>query len=156
MYTPMREKGIELDQQIAVKERELEETQKIVANLDIKKAEFEKVKQELEYVIKRLPSKKEIPELLTTITKLALKSNIDLISFRPEPFVSKEVYEEIPVSLHVKGTYHELGLFLTNVGNLERIITPSNVIMNAIAPTAKEPYTTIADLRVTAFVYKEH
>jgi type IV pilus assembly protein PilO len=152
----MRNKGLELDQKIAAKQKELEETRKIVANLDIKKAEFEKVKKELEFVIKRLPSKKEIPELLKTITKLALKSNIELVSFRPGKSVSKEVYEEIPVNLFVKGTYHNLGLFLTKIGNLERIITPSNVKMHAITPTLQDPSTTRSDLVITAFVYKEH
>lgn len=154
MYKPMRDRNIELDKQIMVKETELKETQKIVANLDIKKAEFEKVKRELEYVIKRLPTKKEIPELLETITKIAIKSNIDLISFRPQEIISKEVYEEIPVSLSVKGTYHNLGIFLTHIGNLERIITPSNITMDAISSTVKEPFTARADLRITAFVYK--
>lgn len=156
MYKPMCDKGVELTREIEKKEKELKETQEIVADLDIKKAEFEKVKKELEYVIKRLPSKKEIPELLKTITKLAVKSNIELISFHPQPPQSKDVYEEIPVSLFVKGTYHNLGLFLTMIGNLERIITPSNVKMTAKVPTMKDPSTATADLLVTAFVYKEH
>lgn len=156
MYKPMYNKGLELDKKIEEKEKELEETRKIVANLDIKKAEFEKVKKELEYIIRRLPTKEEIPELLKTITNLAIKSNIELVSFRPQPNVSKEVYEEIPVSLFVKGTYHNLGLFLTELGNLERIITPSNVKMNAVTPTVEDPATTRADLVITAFVYKEH
>ncbi|MDI6734769.1 MAG: type 4a pilus biogenesis protein PilO [bacterium] len=156
MYKPMREKGMELDRKIVEKQRELDETQKIVDNLDIKRAEFEKVKKELEFVIKRLPSKQEMPQLLKTITKLALKSNIELISFKPQLSVRKEVYEEVPVSLHIKGTYHSVGFFLTQVGNLERIITPSNVKMNSLIPSAKDPSTASADLTITAFVYKEH
>lgn len=156
MYKPMRDKGIDLDNQIEKKEEELKQTEKIVANLDIKKAEFEKVKQELEYVITRLPSKEEIPELIKTITDLAIKSNIELITFQPRPSISKEVYEEIPISLFVKGTYHNVGQFLANIGNLERIITPSNVIMTALSPTMKDPATANANLLVTAFVYKEH
>lgn len=156
MYKPMQEKGRELDQKIAEKQRELEETQKIVDNLDIKRAEFEKVKKELEFVIKRLPGKQEMPQLLEIITKLALKSNIELISFRPQPSVSREVYEEVPVSLYIKGTYHSVGFFLTQIGNLERIITPSNVKMDALVPTIKDPSTARVDLVITAFVYKEH
>lgn len=156
LYKPLRDKEAELNQQIIQKETELKEIQKIVDNLDIKKAEYRKVKKELEYVTKRLPSKKEIPELLEIITRLAIKSNIELISFRPQSFVSKEVYEEIPVSLSVKGTYHDLGLFLTQIGNLERIITPSNIRMSAISATVKEPATARAELLITAFVYKEH
>lgn len=156
MYKPMQEKGMELDRKIMEKQRELEETQKIVDNLDIKRAQFEKVKKELEFVIKRLPGKQEMPQLLETVTKLALKSNIELISFRPMPSVSKEVYEEVPVTLNIKGTYHSVGFFLAQIGNLERIITPSNVKMNALVPTIKDPSTTRADLMVTAFVYKEH
>ncbi len=156
MYKPMREKGRELDQKIVEKQRELDETKKIVDNLDIKRAEFEKVKKELEFVIKRLPSKQEMPQLLETITKMALKSNIELLSFKPQPSVSKEVYEEVPVSLYIKGTYHSIGFFLTEIGNLERIITPSNVNLNSLIPSTKDPSTTNADLIITAFVYKEH
>jgi len=156
MYNPLREKGLKLDEEIAKKEQELKETEKIVANLDIKKAEFEKVKKELEYVIKRLPTKEEIPELLKTITELAIKSDVDLISFRPAPSLSREVYEEIPVNLFIKGRYHNVGLFLTKVGNLERIITPSTVKLSAMIPTEKDPSTARADLTITAFVYKEH
>ncbi|MEW6608419.1 MAG: type 4a pilus biogenesis protein PilO [bacterium] len=156
MYKPICNKDLELDQKIVTKETELRETQKIVENLDVKRAEFEKVKSELEYVINRLPTKEEIPQLLETITKMAIKSNINLISFRPESMVTKEVYNEIPVGLHIKGTYHDIGLFLTNIGNFERIITPSSIKMNAVIATEKDPSTTTADMRITAFVYKEH
>lgn len=156
MYKPMRDRDLELDTQIAKKEEEKRQTEKIVANLDIKKAEFEKVKQELEYVITRLPSKEEIPELIKTITDLAIKSNIELITFLPQESIRKEVYEEIPIRLTIKGTYHNVGQFLANIGNLERIITPSNVMMTALSPTIKDPATANANLLITAFVYKEH
>jgi len=152
----MRDKSLQLDASILQKENELKQMQKIVANLDIKKAEFEKVKKELEYVIQRLPSKEEIPELLRTITRIALKSHIDLISFTPGASVSKEVYEEIPLTLSIKGTYHQVGLFLTKIGNLERILIPSNLKMTAMTPTMEDPSTARAELLITAFVYKEH
>lgn len=155
LYKPMQDRGRELELQIREKEKELEETRQIVANLDIKKAEFRRVKKELEYVIKRLPTEKEIPELLRTITQLAVNSNIELISFKPETHVVREVYEEIPVNLLIQGTYHQIGLFLTKIGNLERIITPSNIKMTALSPTIKDPATARVDLLITAFVYKE-
>lgn len=153
-YQPLKVKGADLDKKLKEKQMELDETEKIVANLEIKKAEFGKLKEQLAYVVTRLPGKKEMPELIRTITSIGLKNELQISSFSPEGIISKEVYDEVPIRLIANARYHNLGLFLSKIGSLERILIPSQLSLSAAQPTQKDPSTVSAEMVITAFVYK--
>ena len=92
-------------------------------------AKLESVKRDLEIKKAQLPDKKEIPQLLTTISSLGKESGLNFLLFRPKPEVPKEFYAEIPVEIQVEGSYHEVASFFSRVGNLDRIVNITNVIM---------------------------
>jgi type IV pilus assembly protein PilO len=154
LYKPLKQKEAELDREIATKSMELKEIQEIVANLEIKKAEVRKLREELSYVEKRLPKEVNMPELIKTITTIAKKYNVTFYTFIPSGPHVKDVYKEIPISMSTKSTYHNLGRFLTAIGNLERILTPSGVQITRRTPTKDDASTISANLVITAFVYK--
>ena len=91
--------------------------------------EKKKVDQQFAAALKLLPNDKEIPELLTTITKLAVDSNLDIPKFTPQKNRVKGFYAEVPISLSIKGTYHDVAIFFEKVGNMERIMNIQNVTM---------------------------
>ena len=85
-----------------------------------KEVEFNIVKQ-------ALPDNKEIPTLLTSISQSGHDSGLKFLLFKPEKEVEKDFYAEIPVSIQVLGNYHEVGLFLSKVASLPRVVNIKDV-----------------------------
>jgi type IV pilus assembly protein PilO len=89
--------------------------------LEKRLAIYEQHMRQLEELI---PKREEVAELLHAMTLRAKSSGVDLTKVKPEaddpgPFYTKKVYE-----LGVKGTYHDVASFLTEIGSLPRIVTP--------------------------------
>ena len=74
-----------------------------------------------------LPQKKEIPSLLTNISALGTNSGLNMAKFSPGGERRKEFYAEIPISLSLRGPYHNIGNFLYEVSKLDRIISATNI-----------------------------
>jgi len=108
----------------------LEEDRRIARNLPKFKAEYEKMQGQLEAALTQLPNKKEIPTLLTNIASLAKENGLDVLSFRPAGESVKGFYAEVPVSLRLMGSFHELVLFFQDVGDLSRIVNVNNVTIS--------------------------
>jgi len=102
-------------------------------------ADLTKAQSDLKIAIKLLPTTSEIPSLLKSITKLGNDSNLEFLLFSPEKQVPKEFYIEIPVSIEVLGSYHDVAIFFDKVGKLDRIVNVVNVNMIPI----KELSTTL-------------
>ena len=76
-----------------------------------------------------LPKEKEIPNLLTNISALGRGAGLEFLTFKPKPTVPKDFYMEIPISIAVKGPYHNVGLFFDQVSKLNRIVSIASVDM---------------------------
>lgn len=118
------------------------ETQKVnltkeIREVEIKAADLEKFVKELEearVVFEEtsalLPKDKEIPKLLTDISALGRSAGLEFLTFKPQPDVPKDFYAEIPITINVRGPYHNIGFFFDQVSKLERIVSVSNVKMS--------------------------
>ena len=91
--------------------------------------EKEKVDMLFEAALGQLPNDMEIPELLTKISELGVESNLKVSYFRPQSNKKKGFYAEVPISLNIKGNYHNIAIFFEKVGNMERIMNIQNVTM---------------------------
>ena len=121
-------------------------------NLKRLEADLAKAQGDLKVAIKLLPTTSEIPSLLKNITKLGNESNLEFLLFSPEKQVSKEFYIEIPVSIEVLGSYHDVAVFFDKVGKLDRIVNVINVNMLPI----KDLSTTLkTSCKATTFRFKE-
>ncbi len=78
-----------------------------------------------------LPKEKEIPQLLKDISALGRTAGLDFNTFKPLPDVPKDFYAEIPVSINVRGPYHNMGFFFDQVSKLERIVSVTNIKMSS-------------------------
>jgi len=122
------------------------------ANLKRLEADLAKAQGDLKVAIKLLPTTSEIPSLLKNITKLGNDSNLEFLLFSPEKQVSKEFYVEIPVSIEVLGSYHDVAVFFDKVGKLDRIVNVVDVNMIPI----KELSTTLkTSCKATTYRFKE-
>jgi type IV pilus assembly protein PilO len=119
---PMRD---ELRQHQA-KEVELLETfeykQAKVVNLEAYKAQLEEMKELLRQMLRQLPSKTEMPDLLVDVSQTALSTGIDVQKFTPGAETVKEFYAEKPITLRMVGSYHQFGSFVSGVASLPRVV----------------------------------
>lgn len=95
----------------------LPELQEKIARLEV---EWERAKE-------MLPKEKEIPSLIQQISNSGTRAGVSFVLFRPSKIVPKINYSEIPVQIKVTCGYHQLGRFLSNVGNLARIVNVPSV-----------------------------
>lgn len=79
-----------------------------------------------------IPSSEELPDLLDAISMEAQRSGVDLALIQPVGAVAEAYYTRRTYDLAVRGTYHEIGAFLTDIGSLPRIITPINLRMTVV------------------------
>jgi type IV pilus assembly protein PilO len=92
--------------------------------LERKLAIYEQHMRQLEELI---PKREEVAELLYTVTLRVQSANVDLVGMKPEAqdpssFYTRHIYE-----MGVRGTYHDIGVFLSDIGSLSRIVTPTQL-----------------------------
>jgi type IV pilus assembly protein PilO len=97
-----------------------------VINLDAYKKQLAEMKESFGAMLKQLPSKTEVAELLVDVSQTGLASGLEFELFKPEDERPVEFYAELPIMLRVKGDYHEFGLFVSGVAALPRIVTLHN------------------------------
>jgi type IV pilus assembly protein PilO len=124
------------DQRINLEKVEAKETElrqvfeakaKKAANLAAYEQQLEEMKESFGAMLRQLPNKTEVAELLVDISQTGLASGLEFELFKPQAEVPKEFYAELPISIRVKGDYHEFGNFVSGVAALPRIVTVHDV-----------------------------
>ena len=93
------------------------------ANLVIYKQQMEEMKRSFGTMLRQLPSKTEIAELLVDISQTGLNNGLEFELFKPEAEVPEDFYAVLPIKIKVTGDYHEFGKFVSDVAVLPRIVT---------------------------------
>jgi type IV pilus assembly protein PilO len=83
--------------------------------------------EEFNLAMKALPDKRELPSLLTNISKAGSDAGLVFHLFQPANEVNKEFFKEIPISIKVQGRYHQLTDFFFQIKRLNRIVNINNV-----------------------------
>ncbi|MBW2512212.1 MAG: type 4a pilus biogenesis protein PilO [Deltaproteobacteria bacterium] len=128
---PEYEKIGEMDQELSRLEADLVQKQRIANNLPKFKAEFLKLEEQLKAALTQLPNKKEIPSLLTNLATIARDNGLDVVSFSPRGEVSKGFYAEVPGSVDLVCTYHQIAEFAQAVSKLSRIVNLSDLELSS-------------------------
>ena len=90
---------------------------------------LKEAEMEFKIVTKKLPEKKEIPALLSSISQSGRDAGLEFLLFQPGPENIKDFYAEIPVSIKVTGNYHNVALFFDKVARLSRIVNIDDIKM---------------------------
>lgn len=93
------------------------------ASLELYKQQMADMQQSFGAMLKQLPSKTEVAELLVDISQTGLASGLEFELFQPTAEIPLEFYAELPIKLRVTGQYHEFGNFVSGVAALPRIVT---------------------------------
>lgn len=106
-------------------------------------------------LLKQLPNKSQMDGLLTDINKVGLDRGLEFQLFKPGQETQAEFYAEMPISIKVLGTYHDLGAFATDVSKLSRIVTLNDISVTNNSkdgkPSAADP---ILVMEATARTYR--
>jgi type IV pilus assembly protein PilO len=97
------------------------------ASLPRLRQELARLDLELKKAVAQLPDRKEVADLLGSISSKAQSAGLEVLAFRPRAESFQEFYAEVPVDLTVKGNYHEMIDFFDNVGRLDRLINIDNI-----------------------------
>jgi len=91
-------------------------------NLEALQQQLDEMQDMLRQLLRQLPSKTEMPELLVDISQTALSAGLESDLFQPGPEVAKDFYAEKPITLRMVGTYHQFGTFISGVASLPRVV----------------------------------
>jgi type IV pilus assembly protein PilO len=92
------------------------------ANLEALDQQLAEMKDMLRQLLRQLPSRTEMPELLVDISQTALAAGIETDLFQPGPETPRDFYAEKPITLRMVGTYHQFGTFISGVASLPRVV----------------------------------
>lgn len=123
--------------------RSFETKQKKAVNLQDYQDQLTQIEAELYEMLRQMPTKEEVASLLTDISQTGLASGLEFRLFKPAPAIRKDFYSELPISIEVIGKYEELGLFVSGLASLPRIVTVHDVSIVPLeikgAKTPKNP-----------------
>lgn len=108
---------------------EIAKNKGIAANLTKFEAAVKDLDVELYKALKELPDKKEIDNLLASVSDKARDAGLDIRLFQPMPEKLKDFYAEVPVQIEVIGSYHQVATFFDEVAHLERIVNVTSFDM---------------------------
>lgn len=158
VWLPEYEKLDVMDQEIARLEADYIQKKQIADNLPKFKEEFAKLEKLLEEALTQLPNKKEIPTLLTSLAALAKDNGLEVVTFTPRGEVNKGFYAEVPASVDLNGSYHQLASFAQAVSKLSRIVNLSDLDFSSPRVEEKPGGSTAAlsiKCKVTTFRFVE-
>lgn len=99
-----------------------QEKQGQAANLGALKQQLVQMEAQLQQMLRQLPSKNEMPDLIVDISQTALATGITNELFQPGPEQPKDFYAEKPIELRMVGSYHQFGAFVSGVASLPRVV----------------------------------
>jgi type IV pilus assembly protein PilO len=112
--------------------------------------EVQALEARLETLKRILPPEKEMPDLMRRIQYLAAQSSLQIRRFNPSAVVQKDFYQEVPVSIDLEGTYHNMGAFLDRVSRMSRLVNMSDLRIRA---QASQTMTNTIGITTTATTY---
>ncbi|MGD9172421.1 MAG: type 4a pilus biogenesis protein PilO [Candidatus Thiodiazotropha sp.] len=125
--------------------------QRKAANLEAYRKQLEEMKESFGAMLRQLPDKTEVAELLVDVSQTGLAAGLEFELFKPLDEVPREFYAELPIQVKVTGQYHEFGHFISGLAALPRIVTIHDI---KISRTSREDANADLLLEATAKTYR--
>ena len=132
---------------------QFENKQQRAANLDAYKAQLGEMERSFGAMLRQLPGKTEVPNLLVDISQTGLAAGLQEKLFQPSGEQSKGFYAELPIKIRLVGSYHEFGTFVSGIAALPRIVTLHDIQITPVAPDKAGGYDNLT-MDVTAKTYR--
>jgi type IV pilus assembly protein PilO len=131
--------------------RDFSEKQAKSVNLEALQQQLDEMQDMLRQLLRQLPSKTEMPELLVDVSQTALSAGLEAELFQPGPETPKDFYAEKPIQLRMVGTYHQFGTFISGVASLPRVVI---LTMHDVSLTPKDKNSGVLVLQGTVKTYR--
>jgi type IV pilus assembly protein PilO len=119
-------------------------------NLDLYKQQLKDIERSFGALLRQLPGKTEVPNLLVDISQTGLSAGLEEKLFQPQAEVKRDFYAELPIRIRLTGSYHQFGQFVSGIAALPRIVTLHDI---AIHTENKDAYDQLS-LELTAKTYR--
>jgi type IV pilus assembly protein PilO len=130
---------------------QFENKQQRAANLDAYKAQLGEMERSFGAMLRQLPGKTEVPNLLVDISQTGLGAGLQEKLFQPAGEQGRGFYAELPIRIRLVGSYHEFGTFVSGIAALPRIVTLHDIQITPV--DAKSGYDNLT-MDVTAKTYR--
>ena len=130
--------------------QEFHEKHAKAVNLELYKQQLKDIERSFGALLRQLPGKTEVPNLLVDISQTGLSAGLEEKLFEPQPEVKKDFYAELPIKIRLTGSYHQFGQFVSGIAALPRIVTLHDI---DIQSANKDAYDQLS-LELTAKTYR--
>jgi len=148
-YQAEREKLMTLHAQVLELQRKLSEVRSIAANIGAFEAEITQLEAQLSVALRQLPNEKQLEVLLADISNLGKTAGVEIKSFKRENEVMHDFYAEVPISVQLSGTYHEIAKFFDSVSRLPRIVNMGALDLKVASASAAETRLSVSGTATT-------
>jgi len=134
---------------------QFENKQQRAANLEAYKAQLGEMERSFGAMLRQLPGKTEVPNLLVDISQTGLGAGLQEKLFQPAGEQSKGFYAELPIRIRLVGNYHEFGTFVSGIAALPRIVTLHDIQITPATDKAGGYDNLVMDVTAKTYRYIE-
>ena len=141
-----------------IKENQLKEEFKVkadqAAKLELYKEQLAEMEASFGALLRQLPETTEVESLLVDVSQTGLAAGLEVKKFKPSAEEKKGFYAELPISLEVSGSFHQLANFISGIAALPRIVTISEMKLEPFDKDPEEDATGKLKMSATAKTYR--
>ncbi len=97
------------------------------AKLELYKEQLAEMRASFGALLRQLPEKTDVESLLVDVSQTGLASGLEILKFKPSAEEKKGFYAELPITLEVIGSFHQMASFISGIAALPRIVTISDL-----------------------------
>jgi type IV pilus assembly protein PilO len=127
IYLPGDDRVSKLAEEITGMRNDRDKKKALSVNLPKLQRELQEWDAKLKAAVAQLPDRKEIPDLLSSLSTKAREAGLEILLFRPRAENFQEFYAEIPVDIVVRGGFFNAVTFFDEVGKLNRLVNIDNI-----------------------------
>jgi type IV pilus assembly protein PilO len=121
------------------------------------KEQLTQIESTLAELLKKLPNKEQVDELIRDISQTVLASGLKSELFEPQydkQTTEKNLYEKLPIKLRMTGDYHSFGKFVSGVAAMPRIVTQHDISIKPLKEKKSDREKQQLTMEMTAQVYR--
>ena len=122
-------------------------------NLAVYKQQLTDIEKSFGALLRQLPSRTEVPNLLVDISQTGLAAALEEKLFQPGQEVKRDFYAELPIKIRLTGSYHEFGEFVSGIAALPRIVTLHDIQITPVQSTGSNYDQLQLDLTAKTYRY---
>jgi type IV pilus assembly protein PilO len=119
------------------------------ANLDAYRKQMKEMEESFGALLSQLPTDTEVPGLLEDITNRGVENGLEIVSINLQSERAQDFYIELPIEIVVKGSYHDIGAFVSGISGLPRIVT-----LHDFSVTSDKEKSGMLTMTITAKTYR--